>query len=94
MTLGHLKIKIMLIPTITNNTDTSNEEYPFHSETKRINLNEDQQNRVKKGLKRNVIVGALLGALAGVFMAPGAALVFPAVIVGGSMGLWRWISKK
>lgn len=77
----------------TNNNDTSSEENFSHSETKRINLNEDQKNRVKKGLKRNVVIGAVVGFLmAGLLPIYGIPLV-PAAVVGGAIGFWRWLTK-
>lgn len=77
----------------TNNNDTSSEGNFSHSETKRINLNEDQKNRVKKGLKRNVVIGAVVGFLmAGLLPIYGIPLV-PAAVVGGAIGFWRWLTK-
>jgi hypothetical protein len=69
------------------------------SEWKRINLNEEQQQRVKRGLKRSVIGGAILGAIAAVVVVPGGALMgAPLLLLGGgagaAVGFWKWISKK
>ena len=77
----------------TNNNDTSSEENFSDSETKRINLNEDQKNRVKKGLKRNVVIGAVIGVLAGMFAFPIGIPLVPAAVVGGAIGFWRWLTK-
>lgn len=79
----------------TNNNDTSSEEDFSHSETKRINLNEDQKNRVKKGLKRNIIVGAALGFIAGTLTltSPFGIGLIPTAVVGGAIGFWRWLTK-
>jgi len=70
-----------------------------YSEPKRINLNDEQKQRVKSGLKRSVIGGAILGAIAGVIAVPGAAVIgAPVLILGGAagaaLGFWRWLSKK
>jgi hypothetical protein len=69
------------------------------TEKKRINLNEDQQQRVKRGLKRSVIGGAIIGAVAAIAAVPGgAAIGAPLLLLGGAagaaVGFWRWISKK
>lgn len=77
----------------TNNNDTSSEENFSHSETKRINLNEDQKNRVKKGLKRNVVIGAIVGFLMAGFLPIYSIPLVPAAVVGGAIGFWRWLTK-
>lgn len=65
------------------------------AEAKRINLNEEQRQRVKRGLKRSVIGGAVIGAVLAAVAVPAA----PALILGGAaggaaIGFWRWIAKK
>jgi hypothetical protein len=77
-----------------------------HSDPKRINLNDEQKQRVKNGVKRSVIGGAILGAIAGVIAVPGgiasAAITAPFLFLGGALGaaggaaigFWRWLSKK
>jgi len=69
------------------------------TEKKRINLNEEQQQRVKRGLKRSVIGGAIIGAVAAIAAVPGgAAIGAPLLLLGGAagaaVGFWRWISKR
>jgi GTPase SAR1 family protein len=76
-----------------NNTEARNEEQAFYSETKRINLNEDQKNRVNKGLKRSVIGGALIGAIAAAALVPAAPALILGASAGAALGFWRWISK-
>jgi len=69
---------------------------------RRINLDDDQQERVKKGMKRSVFVGAIIGAataVAAMVISPIVAVAgFPAIILGGMsgafIGFWRRISKK
>lgn len=75
-------------------------------ETKRINLNDEQRQRVKRGLKRSVIGGAIIGAFVAALP-----VTLPAMLVGGIpvlagsaatmggaagalLGFWRWISKR
>ena len=75
-------------------------------EAKRINLNEEQRQRVKRGLKRSVIGGAIIGAfvaalpvtlpalvVGGIPVLAGTAATFGGT-VGAVLGFWRWISKK
>jgi predicted GTPase len=69
---------------------------------RRINLDDDQQERVKKGMKRSVFVGAIIGAataVAAMVISPIVAVAgVPAIILGGMsgafIGFWRRISKK
>ena len=70
-----------------NNT---NEEY----RSKRINLDEEQQQRVKRGVKRSVIGGALIGALVTVAAVPAAPAFFAGAVAGAGIGFWRWLSKR
>jgi len=74
-----------------------NDDQASSADTKRINLSEEQRQRVKRGLKRSVIGGAVIGAILAAAAAPAA----PALLLGGAaagaaaaMGFWRWISKK
>lgn len=83
------------------NTDKSDEAHrqigdeAFSADTKRINLNEEQQQRVKQGLQRSVIGGAIIGAVAAV---GGVAMGVPLLLLGGAtgaaVGFWRWISRR
>lgn len=69
---------------------------------RRINLDDDQQERVQKGMKRSAFVGAIIGAatvVATMVLSPVVAVAgVPAIILGGMsgafVGLWRRISKK
>lgn len=81
--------------------NSSSQETANAAETqnKRINLSEEQQQRVKRGLKRSVIGGAIIGAVAAVAAVPGGvAIGAPLLLLGGAagaaVGFWRWISKK
>jgi energy-coupling factor transporter ATP-binding protein EcfA2 len=76
-----------------NDSAASNNGSSFYSEARRINLNEDQKNRVKKGLKRNVIGGALLGAIVAVGLVPATPVLLLGSTVGAALGFWRWMSK-
>ena len=68
----------------------------------RFNLDDEQTQRVKKGLKRSLLAGAIIGALTGIAMVPGSIIAGTASaaaatfggIVGAATGFWRWISKK
>ena len=78
---------------------TRNGDQASSADTKRINLNEEQRQRVKRGLKRSVIGGAIIGAVAAVVAVPGGVLMgAPLLLLGGAtgaaVGFWRWISKK
>lgn len=78
---------------------TRNGDQASSADTKRINLNEEQRQRVKRGLKRSVIGGAIIGAVAAVVAVPGgvvmgAPLLFLGGATGAAVGFWRWISKK
>jgi hypothetical protein len=83
-----------------------NERAYSQEEAKRINLNEEQRQRVKRGLKRSVIGGAIIGAfvaalpvtlpalvVGGIPVLAGTAATFGGT-VGAVLGFWRWISKK
>jgi hypothetical protein len=81
--------------------NSSSQETANAAETqnKRINLSEEQQQRVKRGLKRSVIGGAIIGAVAAVAAVPGGvAIGAPLLLLGGAagaaVGFWRWISKR
>ena len=79
-----------------------NETADEHNGHRRINLDDEQQERVKKGMKRSAFVGAIIGAAAVVatmVLSPVVAVAgVPAIILGGVsgafVGLWRRISKK
>lgn len=78
---------------------TRNGDQASSADTKRINLNEEQRQRVKRGLKRSVIGGAIIGAVAAVVAVPGGVVMGgPLLLLGGAtgaaVGFWRWISKK
>ena len=89
-----------------NDRDTEecqqNESADAHDGHRRINLDDDQQERVKKGMKRSVFVGAIIGAataFAAMVISPIVAVAgVPAIILGGVsgafVGFWRRISKK
>jgi len=69
------------------------------AEPRRINLDDEQQERVKKGMRRSVFVGAVIGAVAAMLVIPAAPVIgVPALLLGGAtgaaLGFWRWISKK
>ena len=87
----------------TENSVDSDDEIKDHTksqaETKRINLDEEQKQRVKRGLKRSVIGGAIIGAVAAVVAVPGGVVMgAPLLLLGGAtgaaVGFWRWISKR
>jgi predicted GTPase len=87
----------------TENPADSNKKNEDHAssqtETRRIGLNQDQKQRVTRGLKRSVIGGAIIGAVAAVAAVPGgvvvgAPLLFLGGAAGAAIGFWRWISKK
>jgi GTPase SAR1 family protein len=78
---------------------TRNGDQASSADTKRINLNEEQRQRVKRGLKRSVIGGAIIGAVAAVVAVPGGVIMgAPLLLLGGAtgaaVGFWRWISKR
>jgi predicted GTPase len=81
------------------NRSSTGEQDNTKAEPRRINLDDEQQERVKKGMRRSVFVGAVIGAVAAMLVIP-AAPVFgvPALLLGGAtgaaLGFWRWISKK
>lgn len=70
--------------------DSTDEEVRY----KRINLDEEQQQRVKRGVKRSVIGGALIGALVAVAAVPAAPAFFAGAVAGAGIGFWRWLSKR
>jgi len=83
----------------SDEADVHNGDQASSSEAKRINLNEEQRQRVKRGLKRSVIGGAVIGAVAAVLAAPGGLMWgVPLLLLGGGtgavIGFWRWISKN
>jgi len=61
---------------------------------KRINLDEDQKSRVRKGLKRSVIGGAVMGAVLAIVAVPAAPALLLGAYGGAALGFWRWISKR
>lgn len=61
---------------------------------KRINLDEGQKNRVRKGLKRSVIGGAVMGAVLAIVAVPAAPALLLGAYGGAALGFWRWISKR
>lgn len=81
--------------------DQQNESANATDGHRRINLDDDQQERVKKGMKRSVFVGAIIGAataVAAMVISPIVAVAgVPAIILGGMsgafIGFWRRISK-
>lgn len=80
-----------------SSTDTDEEV-----RSRRINLDEEQQQRVKRGVKRSVIGGALIGTLVAAAAVPGSIVtsitsvpvLFFGAVAGAGMGFLRWLSKR
>ena len=89
-----------------DNESSTNQSCSYEStyayEEPRINLDDEQTQRVKKGLKRSLLAGAIIGALTGIALVPGSIIAGTASaaaatfggIAGAATGFWRWISKK
>lgn len=87
-----------------DNEASTDQSYSYESTytEPRINLDDEQTQRVKKGLKRSLLAGAIVGALTGIALVPGSIIAGTASaaaatfggIAGAATGFWRWISKK